>query len=175
MRYLLVLLILVGCENPERTGYTPVVRPDPEPEPEIYYQLPDGIPLEMALVYADYQELLSEEKFGLWLESIKGFCDGEITGYSLSSRISLWFKELHETGRPHSRKPDYSRTEEDRIRAWRFWHGTRLGKPDFDAIPAPDHTLSRANKDKYQAPADWYEEHLKGKIYDCVEGYPEDP
>lgn len=175
---LLMLLIVLGCGDSEKpdNSIPNYLGERPEKGDEIYYQLPDDIPIEMALVYKDYQELLTEEKFGLWLKSVKGFCDGDVTGASLSSRIHLWFPELHVIGivAPGWRVPDYNRTREGREGAWYFWQRVRLGKKaiDIEAIAAPDHILSKANKDEHQAPKLWYDRNLRGKIYDCVEGYP---
>ena len=172
----LSLLLLLGCSEsePPKRGVPSYSTKKPEVKPEIYYQLPDGIPIEMALVYKDYQELMTEEQFGLWLMSIKGFCDGAVTGASLKARINVWFPELHAEGLPGDRIPDYNRTRDGRINAWIFWQTVRRRVP-VEVVetekPAPDSILSKANRDEFQAQKVWYDKHLRGKIYDCVEGY----
>lgn len=169
----IVIVGLISCGDSDTTersipSYT---LEKPKEQPEIYLSIPEGIPKAMALVYKDYQELLTEEKWISFLTSVKGFCDGEVTKASLNSRLKLWYPELHDAD---IRVPPYSRTEEDRKQAWIFWQTVRRDVPVDELVikPAPDSVLSKANKDEFQAPKEWYDMHLRGKIYDCVEGYP---
>lgn len=166
----LSILALLSCGDSE-TRSVPSYQGKIGVKPDIYLSVPYGVPNALALAYKDYQALLTEEEWELFLTSVKGFCDGDITAASLNSRLKLWFPELPDK---YARMPQYSRTESDRKIAWIFWKSVRgnVKVEDLQVKPAPDNILSKANKDEFQAPMEWYDKHLRDKIYDCVEGYP---
>ncbi len=171
----LTLLVLVACSDSEpptsRSVPSYLAKPVYEP-PLIEYKIPKGIPIELATPYADFQELLTEKRWQFFLMQVKTFCDGYMTPSLLELRIRLWFPELHNDNRNalvYTRLPKYNRSLDGRkaaIFALANRGDKQIGADDI----ANDVRLSKANL-MLSGPEAWYNEHIQGRIYDCVEGY----
>lgn len=174
---LIAFVLLLGCgeSTPRNTIKFPTERP--EKPGNVYYKVPSGIPLPLAEAYSDYQEKLTEKQWGFFLISVKDFCDGEVDWDQLEARVFVRYPQLHEThrrglGLVYSRLPMFSRTEQGRKEAWEWQRFRRTGETGIhDEKIANDAILSKANLDEKKAPKAFYDEHFKGKIYDCVDGW----
>lgn len=179
--FLPIGLLLLSCgsdeSNEKRNIPADVVgvgTPVEEEKLEVYYKIPDDIPLALAEAYVDYQELLTEKQWQFYLMQTKRFCDGYMDYKLLKLRVRLWFPDVYYHDVGQWRMPKYNRSLDDRQQAYSvFMKHVRHKDPEhiFFGPLASDGQLSQVNKRVWELSLPWYEEKFKDRIYDCVEGY----